>query len=1105
MRQIHFLTVLALGSALATGQDKPAKSAAQKTSPTPVAAKSAPLPSATEIRGVVLAPDGRPASRAHIVIAAIDGPSKVSAPALQICDEKGGFVFDGKGAAEWTLRAHASPFAVSAESRVKAGQSVTLVLEAGNTISGTVTAADSGDVVPAAEVEASEWETSPYAALDPDFGMARARTDAKGRFTLSGVTLVSRAFVRATARGYATGVVKGPLGGPLRFRLIPGRDLAGTVIDATGKPVSRALLLFQPMSFAGTTPITSLSQASGRFEARGLRNGPYDLTVTAQGFAALTRSVILPTTSMTITLERPSTVTGRLVDEEGHGIKGTVRWQSHNGVRTPQSMERSATVEAAADGRFSLAQVRTGTAGLRLTAPGYPSVERTVEISRAGETVNLGEVGFEPGLQLRGRVVDSNDAPVSGAKLQAFVTLQTDALNPASAETAADGRFTLRGLEDKAYHVVVTAPGFAMLQAALTPSADEQRLVLRRATKVTGRIVDPGGNPVAEAFATIQKGDDRRTARSTRTGEDGQFMIEAPESGEAKLSVTAAGFEIFSRAVQLEPDANLGDFTLSRGLRIRGIVVDARGQPIAGAAVENQTVRSYLTGSSVETDDAGAFEIRGISPGRVRLVATHRRYSPAQVFVDVTPDAGDPEPVEITLTRGARVEGVVRRRDGSPVSQALVQAMMFSRSAPPPSGEPHGTLTAADGTFSFDALYPDRVLIALMSGRNGSYSSVASADVLLVEGETTPITLTLRSTVVSGVVRRGGAPAPGLHVSVTGSTSAMMGNSDSFASLVSDIPWNTAVSGADGRFAIRVVGPLDGSISLRDSDMSDTLYSKRLEVPDADAFQTDIDFGGARVSGRLVDQATQSGVPEARITVSLPPETDNRPGRIVQGVRSDAAGQFTLDLEPGVYQLVATADGFQSLKQPLDVQAGEMAMGDLALERGGTLHGRLILPSGRPAPGVSVRGLAGAFFQTATSGADGEFSLSGLGAKGGTIVAVDGVEHVAVYRFDSLPTETVEIPMALAARVTVTLGGDPAALGRVTVSASTIDGEFVGGFAAQANGQGVATLNLPPGVIVLTASSKTHSGSITLQTNPGVPATAAIEMKPLTQGPGKER
>jgi protocatechuate 3,4-dioxygenase beta subunit len=1002
-------------------------------------------------------------------------------------DDAGAFRIAVKGNESATLRAHLVPFAATSSLQVRGGQRVTLRLVEGGSANGDVLDAKSSAPIADALVEVRDSEATLFTDVDPDFSVARARTDAKGRFTLRGLSGGPGQSVRVSARGYAR--VESPMASQsLRYRLVPGRSLSGRVVDGTGKPVSGARLSLRGLSLTQVPAIKGRSNRNGAFEIPGLENVPYHLVVQAEGFAPLVRDEVpLETSTLPLMMDRASIVKGRLVDEEGNGVKGRVRSRSHNDAVLPRELlDAEGIAEVGEDGRFTLSSLRFGTNVVTIAAAGYPTMDRTIEIPKAGEPVNLGDIVLSSGLAIRGRVVDSGGAPVASAQVDVFA-FAGEASTRLFAQADGDGRFVARGLADRSYQVSIFAPGFANLTSTLTPSESEHSLVLKRNLKVTGRVVGPDGEPVPQGTLDFRRLADDFNLRMTRTETDGRFTAELSEGGVVAVSVTANGYMRLKTEVRIDQEGDIGEIRLSRGLLIRGSVVDARGGPIAGARVENQTRGQF---SSVETDEHGGFELKLGNAGTVRLTASRTGYAPAEATVDVTEENSGREPVQIVLTRGARIEGTAKRRDGTPVPQAVVNLGGGSGFGARVSGGPVSTLTAADGSFAFEGVTPGPVTVSLMAGQSNRYTSVTSVDVRAAEGETANAILTLRTTIVHGTVRKGGTPTPRLRVSVNAPQTTMIGTG-TVPSLVSDVPWHAAETKADGTFALAVSGPLSGSLSVLDLRSGNSLDSRPISIPDADDYTVDLDLAGIPVRGRVI---SDEGKPLLRARVMAYPSGDGSdPARIVRSSATDETGAFSFELDAGAYMLGVSSDGFVATTVPLTVSAPEASAGDIVLSPGGTLRGRAVLPSGRPAPMISVRTVSGPVFTVTLTDADGTFSLRGLAA-GKVMILADGGDAVAIEQVEALSPTPVELRLAPAARIAVTVTG--ASTGRGTVGVTTFDGERLNfGIVSQIR-DSQATLMVPAGAIGLRAAADSREGFAELLLQPSESASVTIDLVP---------
>jgi len=160
------------------------------------------------------------------------------------------------------------------------------------------------------------------------------------------------------------------------------------------------------------------------------------------------------------------------------------------------------------------------------------------------------------------------------------------------------------------------------------------------------------------------------------TGSDGRFRLEL-EPGEYKVSARAEGFSAETLTVNIgDSGANDVRLALSRGLSIRGRVVDARGQGVGSlrvGAVTSDLDSPRWGGAGMSTPD-GTFEIAGLAAGDFNLVAQSELGFFA-IRPAVTAGTSD---VTLTLRRGGRIVVTVLGADGNPARGAFTAVRRVS-------------------------------------------------------------------------------------------------------------------------------------------------------------------------------------------------------------------------------------------------------------------------------------------------------------------------------------------------------------------------------------------------------------------------------------------
>ena len=264
---------------------------------------------------------------------------------------------------------------------------------------------------------------------------------------------------------------------------------------------------------------------------------------------------------------------------------------------------------------------------------------------------------------VEGRVVNAvTGAGIPQAKVGLIPTGDTPDENTYRAVTDAEGRFHIEGVKDGTYRARYNAPGFSPILDPASPppsfavaaAGDPVRLEVRMRPlgKLSGRVKDAGGQVVPNASIWLVRGSRycrppfcSPARRQTNTNEKGEYTFDDLAPGPWMISAIApakwtppepSGAETFGWVETFFPgvtDAQLAqpvtvgfgdawapDIKLAAAPvhRVRGRVLDARGQPAGKASVS--LARDFGSTLTMGTREDGAFEFAAQS-GEWRLSA----------------------------------------------------------------------------------------------------------------------------------------------------------------------------------------------------------------------------------------------------------------------------------------------------------------------------------------------------------------------------------------------------------------------------------------------------------------------------------------------------
>lgn len=108
--------------------------------------------------------------------------------------------------------------------------------------------------------------------------------------------------------------------------------------------------------------------------------------------------------------------------------------------------------------------------------------------------------------------------------------------------------------------------------------------IVQRGAVITGKVVDDAGKPVKGTIVLGESGSDSTTYPEYKTNDDGTFRIGNARKGESVMAtVTAKGYAPYLTHLSSAGDGAPVVLTLNKGKELKVRVVNAKGDPIAGA------------------------------------------------------------------------------------------------------------------------------------------------------------------------------------------------------------------------------------------------------------------------------------------------------------------------------------------------------------------------------------------------------------------------------------------------------------------------------------------------------------------------------------------
>lgn len=850
-------------------------------------------------------------------------------------------------------------------------------------------------------------------ASHPDAAAAPLAAD--GAFRLEGLRAGTYAVRAVSPLGFAAQgpPVTLPSTGPYTLR-----------VEAVGEPLEvRVLDAVSGAALAGASVVAASQQGraglfhllttdgDGRAAALALAR-PAGLTVEAPGYGPVYRTVPSGPRELTVRLVRTGRVAGRVAFADGRPAAGCTVVAS-----SPSSQRVETTADG--DGRYALEDLAAG--GWLVFAGGDGAVSPEVAEVRGGGynplVVELAggasvtrDLVVVAAVELRGRVLDADGAPVAGARVwhntqpaedgdwqvaQALVNRLrlTDEQGAFAFRDAAPG-FTVR--------LTVAAPGHPQaasgphLLSSAAPTEVEIRLARPRHADVTVLFED--GTPVAGASVTLAMRENPSAGWTVSTPApptDAEGRTRAGPAGPGALGVLVSGEGLVGLR---EPqwiegsEGAAGPFTVSvrlpRALVVAGRVQRADGTPVVGAQVTAQPGSGGRGGGRAANSEVdGAFVLRGLAAGPWTLAASLWNGS-VHVQSPPTPVQAGDSGVVLTLDDGAQGERLrlsVRVLDdaGQPVPQAAVtlRGPDSNHGQPAVDGQAHLDLPAPAGSWVARALDAGTLVVeashALGADTRPLNLCAARSPPLTRATREVELRLSAGRVLAGRVVASDGASLRGAVVT---------------AWPVNPPPDAPGTQGgnarvdAEGRFRIEAL--VEGTYTLGVQAPADYLPLRAAPAP---AGTTDLELRLTRGAAARVRVLDGEGAPVAQARVTLRPQRPpgaldrarpgNRGGEGAERQQSTDAEGVALfrGLDPEAwFGLHVTAPGARSLR-PHEADGWRASDTEVRLEPAYVVAGVVRDTQGRPLGGARLLHLLGeSSWNGFGASADGTFRLEGL-------------------------------------------------------------------------------------------------------------------------------
>jgi protocatechuate 3,4-dioxygenase beta subunit len=719
----------------------------------PISRAFAPVALVSAFSGTVRNLAGEPVPDAIVCAACASCESTNMPPARCVhADDKGKYALDAKGQRAVVISAVAAGYALgyAAEglplpSQAEPRLQLDIVLAAGGaTLRGIVVDALGGPI-PDARVLLE-------LVTDSTRSLQETRTDEAGHFSMA--TSPGYQTLRAEQTGYAPSS-KGLVApaGDVELQLAPASTLRGRVVaEGTDRPVSGVAVRARPDGFPALSA-PAMSADDGTFTLDGLEPGRYLIAAESEVWRGRSDTWVdvrlaEQLDGVVVSVAPAVRVLGHVEQQEGGSTKPCPRGLvtlDPAGVLDERGRERFAgagqgsTAPIESDGLVRFGGIAAGRYEVAVQCPGHVLSQGPTLLEVEEEELDV-NWKVRRGLALNVDVVDNAGQPVPDLPL--FLVSERDARPGVEMATAIttdrSGRATVRDELTPGTYTLRPAQGAEGESSSvrLREGDPPRQLTLRLpgSGAVVVAVRDEAGKPVdalhISAVAVSTERDAGPTAAPLAPQEAGfgrEVLAIAQGAGQYRIGPLRPG----AYAVRLEdgvgPSAALADrprvqvraglvvplnLTLPRGGRIRGTVVDHRGDPEAhvwvsasaeGEAPSAMARQLFLRDppARVLTDADGRFELARLRPGARYALKAKQPYDNAVAVHGVT----EGQTVRIVLPPSATVSGLVTDSQGAPLVRAEVSVFHAD------TNTTRTASTRSDGSFTLERIPAGSVML----------------------------------------------------------------------------------------------------------------------------------------------------------------------------------------------------------------------------------------------------------------------------------------------------------------------------------------------------------------------------------------------------------
>ncbi|MBI5360579.1 MAG: carboxypeptidase regulatory-like domain-containing protein [Planctomycetes bacterium] len=624
------------------------------------------------------------------------------------------------------------------------------------------------------------------------------------------------------------------------------------------------------------------------------------------------------------------------------------------------------------NGEYRSQKLEPGEYIVCISYAGYIAYEKNVNVIDENTDMEL-DVQLDRGGFISGRVTDENHIPISGIRIEANCNWGMP-----GALTNTEGEYEIWGLKDSYSYTIRTAAEDYLYQGVNNVKVNSSGidLMLKKGGSIEGRIVEKStGRPVNKDLIAIKAERDynKKLFNFGNVTDNGFFAIKGLDSGAYYVVIVKNRMLQSSIPLKYKQTENI-KVDVKAGQSVSNIVIEIEECRKLNGRILDKNTHSPVSNAGISVIDAGnddlsgyerlksetksaadgGFVLEGLNEGNYNLIVHAFNYASHAESVFVAGNA-DIDEIEIMLSRGGVVKGVVRNSAGNVLSDMLVLiAPVYIKTQEQFDAEMglnesiHLGKDSTDDTGEYEIkdVPKGKYGIFIADERNGVlgsfYLRAPYKEIDILENETTVCDISYgqygaQKSNVSGSILKEGQPA--------GISQAVFASFDGVDVIMAGVE-------DDGKYSVELS---PGKYTVFFTELS---FNFSVTVPEQPEFNLDINIPAFYVKGKVLDNLTSLPVQDAIVMVlrnskMVSPGAQGLSEILCGYSQTNEKGEFVVEnLADGGYFVEVAGKDYANFIGNISVSQNSNEDFIVYLSKGGIVSGKAVDMAGNPVAGV---------------------------------------------------------------------------------------------------------------------------------------------------------